>query len=158
MSLGKAVPHDSAVGHVTGESVFVDDRPAVKGELQVGFVGSPVAAGRLIEVDPMLALKVPGVVAVFTAKDFKKNIWGTIVHDQPLLVEDRIGYRDEPVCLVVAETREALRAGRLLVKVSVEESAAVLTLEEAIEQKHFLPLAFGITATICAFILGLARF
>jgi hypothetical protein len=29
---------------------------------------------------------------------------------------------------------------------------------DSIEQKHFLPLAFGITATICAFILGLMRF
>jgi hypothetical protein len=29
---------------------------------------------------------------------------------------------------------------------------------DSIEQKHFLPLAFGITATICAFILGLMKF
>jgi hypothetical protein len=29
---------------------------------------------------------------------------------------------------------------------------------DSIEQKHFLPIAFGITATICAFILGLMRF
>jgi hypothetical protein len=29
---------------------------------------------------------------------------------------------------------------------------------DSIEQKHFLPIAFGITATICAFILGLMKF
>lgn len=29
---------------------------------------------------------------------------------------------------------------------------------DSIEQKHFLPLAFGITATICAFILSLMKF
>jgi hypothetical protein len=29
---------------------------------------------------------------------------------------------------------------------------------DSIEQKHFLPVAFGITATICAFILGLMKF
>ncbi len=29
---------------------------------------------------------------------------------------------------------------------------------DSIEQKHFLPIAFGITATICAFILGLLKF
>jgi hypothetical protein len=29
---------------------------------------------------------------------------------------------------------------------------------DSIEQKHFMPLAFGITATICAFILGLTKF
>jgi hypothetical protein len=29
---------------------------------------------------------------------------------------------------------------------------------DSIEQKHFLPIAFGITATVCAFILGLMKF
>ena len=44
-SVGKTIPHDSAVGHVTGQAPYIDDLPPMAGELFVGFVGSPVAAG-----------------------------------------------------------------------------------------------------------------
>ena len=59
-SIGKPVPHDSAVGHVTGQARFIDDLPALAGELSVGFVGSPVAAGKLVRTDVSAALAVPG--------------------------------------------------------------------------------------------------
>lgn len=130
--------------HVTGESVFVDDIPPMKGEVFVNYVGSPVAAGRLKKIDFKDVLMVKGVVGVFTAKDIHHNLWGTIVKDQPILVEDQIGYIDEPLCVIAAETREALEKARKLVKFTIEEKKAVLTLAEAIEKKQFLhsPLPF----------------
>lgn len=123
--------HDSSFGHVTGESVFIDDRPRVAGELEVGFVGSPVSAGRLKRVDATAALALPGVVAVFTAKDLPRNRWGTIVRDQPLLVDDEIGYIDEPVCVIAAENREALARARKAVVIEVEEGRPVYDIDEA---------------------------
>jgi len=36
----KSLPHDSAITHVSGESEYVDDRPALMGEHQVGVVFS----------------------------------------------------------------------------------------------------------------------
>ena len=44
-AVGKSLPHDSAHGHVTGQAAYLDDLPPVAGELQVGYVGSPVAHG-----------------------------------------------------------------------------------------------------------------
>ena len=44
-SVGKPLPHESAVGHVTGAARYIDDLPPLAGELCVTFVGSPVAAG-----------------------------------------------------------------------------------------------------------------
>ncbi len=130
--------------HVTGESIFIDDIAPVKGELFVNYVGSPVAAGRLKKIDFKEVLKVPGVVGVFSAKDVHHNLWGTIVKDQPVLVEDEIGYIDEPLCVIAAETRESLEKARKLVKFTIEEKKPVLTLAEAIEKKQFLhsPLPF----------------
>src|ERR1044071_5848845 len=46
-SVGTNVPHDSARGHVTGESQFIDDIPPQHGELFVEVAGSPVAHGRI---------------------------------------------------------------------------------------------------------------
>ncbi|HAZ08877.1 MAG TPA: xanthine dehydrogenase molybdopterin binding subunit [Elusimicrobia bacterium] len=131
MSVGREVLHDSGAGHATGESVFIDDRPRAQGELEVGYVGAPVSAGRLKRVDAAKALAIPGVVAVFTAADLRHNRWGAIVADQPLLVSDEIGHIDEPVCVVAAETREALEAARRAISIEVEEGAPVYDIDEA---------------------------
>lgn len=128
----------SSETHVTGESLFVDDIPAMRGELFVGYVGSPVACGELLSIDSRAALKIPGVVAVFTAKDVHKNLWGTIVLDQPLMVDRAIGYQDEPVCIVAAETRQALELGRKAVRLKIKPLPAVLTLAEAMRKKSYL--------------------
>ena len=58
--------HESGRGHVTGESLFVDDIAPMKNELQVSYVGSPMACGILKKVDASEALKIPGVVAIYT--------------------------------------------------------------------------------------------
>ena len=47
MYVGKDVPHDSARGHVTGESLYIDDLPSLPGELVVDFVFSPYAHARI---------------------------------------------------------------------------------------------------------------
>jgi len=57
-SAGKAVPHDSALGHVTGQAPYIDDLRPLAGELYVGYVGSPVAAGQLRGVDTSAALAI----------------------------------------------------------------------------------------------------
>lgn len=130
--------------HVTGESVFVDDISPMKGEVFVSYVGSPVSAGTLKKIDFKEVLKIPEVVGVFTAKDIRHNLWGTIVKDQPILVEDEIGYIDEPLCIIAAESREALERARKQVKFTIVEKQAVLSLAEAIDKKQFLhsPLPF----------------
>ena len=44
-SVGKTIPHDSAIGHVTGTALYIDDLPRREDELYTGFVGSPIASG-----------------------------------------------------------------------------------------------------------------
>ena len=75
MSIGKNIAHDSSIGHVTGKSIFIDDRAAIQGELQVGVVGAPVAAGILKQINTRRAELIPGVVGIFTAKDLHHNQW-----------------------------------------------------------------------------------
>src|SRR4051812_8617228 len=112
-------PHDSSVGHVTGRSEFVDDRAPVRGEIHVGIVMSSVAHGKLISIDFSEALKLPGVVGVYTAKDFKSGFWGPIFQDQPILVIDEVGYLGEPVALVAAETWELMKQAQEKVRLHI---------------------------------------
>ena len=131
MSVGKSVRHDSAVGHVSGESVFIDDRLELKGEVHVGVVGSPIACGILEGIDFSRAIAHPDCLGVFTAKDLHHKRWGTIVHDQPILVEREIGYRDEAVCLVVSRKRESLEEIKSLVGIKASALSGVFSMDEA---------------------------
>src|SRR5262245_40035504 len=100
------VPHDSARGHVTGTADYIDDRKPVAGEVFVDVFYSPVAHGKIVALETQDALKIPGVLAVYTAKDLAKNKWGSIFHDQPFLAETEVNYSGEAIAVIAAETRE----------------------------------------------------
>ncbi len=138
MSIGKNIPHDSSFGHVTGQSVFIDDRPKMRNEVYVLPVGVPASAGRLLKVDTSQALKSPGVLAAFTAQDLAHNRWGSIVAEQPILVDNQIGYYDEPAALLVGESMDDLLRARPLVKFEIERASGILSIDQAIEQQSFL--------------------
>src|SRR5881397_2427091 len=86
-AVGRNIPHDSARGHVTGESVYIDDMPPLRGEVIVDFYWSPVAHGRIRSVDTTRACSVPGVVALFSHHDLAHNVFGPIIQDEVLLAE-----------------------------------------------------------------------
>ncbi|WP_347359729.1 xanthine dehydrogenase molybdopterin binding subunit [Bdellovibrio sp.] len=138
MSVGQNIPHDSSRGHVTGGSVFIDDRPLMTGEVQVLPIGVPAAAGTLKSIDFSEALKAPGVLAAFTAQDLYHNSWGTIVPEQPILVADKIGYYDEPAVLLVGTDMESLLRAKKFVRFEVEKGPAIFTIDEAIAKQSFI--------------------
>ena len=78
-SVGRNIPHDSARGHVTGESIYIDDMPPLPGELLVDFVWSPFAHARIRSIDFADAATLPGVVALYTYRDLHHNPLGPIM-------------------------------------------------------------------------------
>jgi xanthine dehydrogenase large subunit len=140
MSLvGQDIPHDSAAGHVTGESLFLDDVPPQRGELFVDYVGSPVAHGEIVSVDLEAARAIPGVVALLTAKDIPgHNLIGPAVKDEPLLFDKVALYLGAPIVVIAAETREALAAAKRVVKITVNQLPPIFTIDEAIAAESFL--------------------
>lgn len=144
MSIGQNVPHDSARGHVTGESLYIDDRPFLKNELLVSYIGSPVAKGILKTIGTSEANKIAGIAGIFVAKDFHHNLWGTIIAEQPLLVQEQIGYFDEPLCIIAAENKEALVQAKKLIQISIEEQTPLLSIDEAIRQDSTIYKAYPI--------------
>ena len=90
-SIGRSIPHESAVGHVTGQALYIDDLTPITGELCVDFVGAPISAGVITSIDWADALRVPGVVGVLNYRDLPgQNRFGAIVQDEPFLVEDEV--------------------------------------------------------------------
>ena len=138
MSVGKSIHHDSALGHVTGTSLFVDDRSKLKNEVFVGVIGSPICAGAINQIDFADVLKIDGVFGVFTAQDIPRNNWGTIVPEQPILAFEKIGYIDEPVCIIACRDEELFKVVKKLIKFDVTEARPLLTIDDAILAKSFL--------------------
>lgn len=132
------LPHDSAHTHVRGESEFIDDRRPAVDEVFLGIVFSSQARAKIKKLDLAETKAHPGVVAVFTAKDFAHNRWGTIFQDQPLLAEDEVFYEGEAIAIVAAESREAAREGVRLAKVTYGPLASILSITEAKKANSFI--------------------
>lgn len=138
-SVGKSVPHDAALGHVTGQAPYLDDLRPLAGELIVGFVGSPVAAGELLRVDVDAARAVPGVAGCFTAADVPgRNMFGVITHDEPFLADGQLLYCGQPIVLIAAKNPAALEKARKLVRIEYRESTPILEIEDSIRQQKFI--------------------
>jgi xanthine dehydrogenase large subunit len=137
-AVGRNIPHDSARGHVSGESIYVDDMSPLRGEVIVDFYWSPVAHGRIRSVDTTAACGVPGVVALFTHHDLAHNVFGPILQDEVLLAEDTVMFIGQPIVVIAAESREAIKAAKAAIKVEIEPLEPVFTIDEAKKRHDFI--------------------
>ena len=136
--VGRNIPHDSAEGHVTGESMYVDDLAPARGELFVDVYYSPVAHGRIRSLDLSAARAIPGVVALFTYRDLAHNLFGPIIEDELLLAEEEVNFIGQPIVVIGAETREAARAARRAIHADIVKFEPVFTIDEAKRRQQFI--------------------
>ncbi|HEX6978834.1 MAG TPA: xanthine dehydrogenase molybdopterin binding subunit [Alphaproteobacteria bacterium] len=135
----QSVHHDSAVGHVTGRALYVDDVPVPAGTLEAALVLSPHAHARIVRIDTAAALAAPGVVAVVTAADIPgKNDIGPILGGEPALAAGIVEYVGQPVAAVAARTLDEAREAAKLVAIEYEVLPPVLTVEEAMAREQYV--------------------
>jgi xanthine dehydrogenase large subunit len=129
------IHHDSAVKHVTGESVYVNDIP-VSGQLLLGkVVFSKQAHAKIKKLDIAKALKVKGVHAVITAKDIPgANQMGPVIHDEFCLAEKEVTFVGQAIVLIAAENEKALQEAEKKIRIDYIPLEAVLDIETAIEK------------------------
>ncbi len=115
-AIGRSVRRLEDARRVRGEGTYVDD-VHVPGMLHATVVRSPAAHARLRSLDTTAARSVPGVAAIFGAREFGdalRPIPVRLVPDERLLrylqlplATDRVRYVGEPLALVVARSRAA---------------------------------------------------
>ena len=137
--VGKQLPHDSAVGHVTGEALFVDDLAFTQNELIVDFIASPVAHGKIKSLNSVELAQLDGIVGVFTCADIPgHNFYGPVIQDERFLAEDIVEYVGQPIAVIAGESRKAIRHAKKKVLLKIEELTPVFTIEEALVAKQFI--------------------
>ncbi len=145
-SIGQPLTRKEDRRFLTGAGQYTDDlRDA--GQLHVAMVRSEHAAGKLASVDVDDARRAPGVRAVLTGAEYRADGLGplvctslppNLVTDRPNLgnflpiAVDRVNCVGDIVAVVVAESAQDARDAAELVGVSVEESAAVVTIADAL--------------------------
>ena len=132
----KAMPHDSALKHTTGQAVYIDDMPEPAGTLHAALVLSPVAHGRLKKLE---VAKGPGVVAVLGPQDIPGlNDVAAVGKDEPLFAFDRVSYAGQPLALVVATSLDAARHAAEHALIEIDSEPAVLDIETALANKAYV--------------------
>ena len=136
---GQSVKRVEDVRLLTGKGNFTDDlqRP---GMLYGVTLRSPYAHAEITAIDTSAARAIPGVVAVYTHADIAE--YGPVPCLVPfsapletpriLLAETRVRFVGDAVAFVVAETREAARAGTEAIEVDYAELPVVASLDAAL--------------------------
>ncbi len=138
--IGRSVTRVDAVSKVTGEAKYPGDfdRPDQL-YMKILFAHRPHA--RIRRIDTSKAEALPGVVAVFTAKDVPNNEYGLIIPDQPVLCgpgsnkpyADRVRFVGDQVAVVVAESEEIAERALDLIEVDYEDLPVVTDPLEAMK-------------------------
>lgn len=130
--IGQKVRRRDAVEKAMGKAVYADDI-SLPGMLYGKALRSDYAHALLKGIDYSRAQKVPGVVAILTARDIPGiNRYGLVYLDQPVLADDKVRCVGDAVALVIAESEKAAEEALELIKVDYEELPGVFSAEEAL--------------------------
>src|SRR5919202_1859260 len=127
---------------ITGAAKYLDDLK-LTGMAHVAILRSPYAHARIRGIDTTRAAASPGVVAVFTGRDFEHlnplpcawqagGVENFVVTPRALEI-DRVTFTGAGVAAVVAETPQAAEDALELVEVDWEPLEAVVDVEQAVE-------------------------
>lgn len=142
MTIGRSTYRVDAPGKVTGATLYPGD---IQKEdvlhAKVLFSNKPHA--RMLSMDLSKAEAVPGVVAIFTAKDVPNNEYGLTLMDQPVLVGldnpkpgcDVSRWEGDQVAMIVAETEEAAEEARDLIEIEWEDLPVISDPLEAMKDE-----------------------
>ena len=143
-----------APGHVTCKSIYVDDIPAMEGLLYLRVFDSPVAHGKIKNIDYAEAEKTDGVVKIFCYKDIPgENQIGGIIADEPLLAGNEVHFCGQPILIIAAENEDAAEEALHKIKVEIEPLPVITDPRVAFAQNKLLSPSrkFKIGDTLSAF-------
>ncbi|XP_058124986.1 uncharacterized protein LOC131281799 [Anopheles ziemanni] len=127
--LTKNIPKIEALAQTSGEAKFTNDLPPLPGELYAAFVVATRPHARIAQIDASDALKYPGVVAFYSAKDIPgtnnfmpASLGNTDVEE--VFCSGEVLYHGQPVGVLLAETMAQANHGATLVRIMYERMAS----------------------------------
>jgi CO/xanthine dehydrogenase Mo-binding subunit len=141
-SIGKSIQRRDVLGKINGDAKFCADINlkdlglkdlSFKDPLSLKVLRSSRHHAEIENIDVEKAMAIPGVVRVFTAKDIPgKNLMGIINKDQPLLANDKVRSKSDPVALVAALTDEIAIKALEFIDVTYKDLEPIFEIEDAL--------------------------
>jgi xanthine dehydrogenase large subunit len=137
--VGRSVKHESADKHVSGEAIYIDDRPEPRDQLHAAVGQSTIAHGNIKSMDLSAVKAAEGVISVITVEDVPGHTdIGPVFPGDPVLAIGKVEFIGQPIFAVAATNHELARRAVTLAKIDYEELPAVLTVKDALAQKNFV--------------------
>lgn len=121
---------------VLGCGEYVDDIE-LEGMIYASAVRSDYPRARVLSINTDEALKLPGVVGIYTAADIPgNNKVGHLKHDWDTMIAvgDITRYVGDAICIVAAEDKETLELAKSMVKVEYEVLEPITTPRDAMKE------------------------
>lgn len=132
--VGKNIKKEDALDKVMGKAIYPDDIE-FPDMLYAGVVRSSIAYGIVKSVDCTKAAALNGVVMIINRNMIPgERKHGVVFKDQPILVEDIVKRVGDPIIIVVAENKKALKEAISLIHVEYEEYKGIFTIEDALKE------------------------
>ncbi len=131
--------HDSAVRHVSGEAVYVDDIPEPQDLLHVWVALStcPCARITVMDLDPVKAS--PGIVGVFDHRSIPGvNDCSPTVGDDPIFAADRVDFAGQVLFAVAAKTELQARDACAKANIAYAPEEPVISIAQAQRRQSFV--------------------
>jgi carbon-monoxide dehydrogenase large subunit len=138
--IGKSRRRKEDARLITGRTRWTDNL-SLPGMVHLAILRSPAAHATITSIDTSEARKLPGVLGVFTGKDFAQEqgslpcAWPITEDmkspDAPSLAVDRVNFAGEAVAVVAARTSAAAHDALEAIDVDYEDLPVVLDLEAA---------------------------
>ncbi|MBW1650449.1 MAG: molybdopterin-dependent oxidoreductase [Deltaproteobacteria bacterium] len=118
-----------------GKAIFIDDM-SMPDMLFGALLQSPIAHGKILNIDISAAKKLKGVKAVVTAKEAGLIPYGVSParYDENVFCHDNVRYIGDEIAAVAAVDLETAIAAASLIKVDYQELPALLTIDDAMAE------------------------
>ncbi|GLS25695.1 xanthine dehydrogenase molybdopterin binding subunit [Marinibactrum halimedae] len=138
-AIGEAGAHESAIKHVTGTALYVDDMPEPPGTLHMAAGGSLHARAKIISMDLSAVKAASGVVDVFTHEDVPGELdVGPVYAGDPLFAVNQVEFVGQTLFTVVATSYELAQKAVALAVVEYDVEAPVVTVKDALQAQEFV--------------------
>ena len=136
----KALPiHESAMKHVTGEAVYIDDMPEWPNELHVATGKSTEAFADIVSINLDKVKAYPGVVDVILQADIPGDPdVSPVLSGDMLLAGDFVHYIGQPIFAVAATSLRAAKQAVELAEITYQSKAATLHPKDSLARQEFV--------------------